>query len=258
MRFGILHIIFIFFGLNSVGQSFDTISVYFNVDSDRPISNTTTQYANYEPSSPGFAKVIRLEAHCDTTGSLEYNDDLAKRRINAVRKMLEQDRWTITGDEKIYSERLANKAQNYSHEIFRRVDIIIKINPPTNAELLRMELNAFKADTVKEKSIDLKILFHGGQTLLLQESIPEAKELKDFMLANPDISADIHGHVCCADNYPLSFNRAKTIAEFLMRQGVDSSRLTFQGHSNKQPKISPERTDEDRKQNRRVVVVFKK
>lgn len=242
----------------ALGQTFDTISVYFNVDSDQPIVNRTTEYANYEQSSPGFARVVRLEAHCDTTGSLDYNDDLAKRRIDAVRKMLVRDRWTVSDNEKIYSERLANKAKNYSHEIFRRVDIIIQIKPPTNAELLRMELNAFKADTAKVKSVDLKILFHGGQTILLQESIPEAKELKDFMLANPEIRADIHGHVCCADNYPLSFNRAKKIAEFLMAQGVDANRLTFQGHSNKQPKISPERTDEDRKQNRRVVVVFKK
>lgn len=240
-------------------QTLDTLSIYFALDSDKPIINRTTDYANYEPSVAGLVKVIRLEAHCDTTGSLEYNDDLAQRRMNAVLTVMEQDRWNISNaTTKIYSERKAGTDQDYTHDIYRRVDVIIRIAPPSNAERLTMELNAFVSDTVSATSIDLTILFHGGTTNLMSESVPETKALKDFLVKHPDISADIHGHVCCGDNYPLSYNRAKIIAEYLMKQGVDARRLTFQGHSNKQPKIYPEKTDDDRKQNRRVAVVFKK
>lgn len=240
-------------------QTLDTLSIYFHLDSDRPIVNTTTAYANYEQPIEGLITVLRLEAHCDTTGSLSYNDALAQRRIEAVRKLLERDRWNVSDvQEKIYSERHANKDQYYTHDIYRRVDVFLKITLPSNAQRLIMQLNAFAEDTASVTAIDLTILFHGGTTRLMTESVPEAKALKDFLLAHPEITADIHGHVCCGDNYPLSYERAKLIAEFLMKQGVNASRLSFQGHSNKMPKIYPEETDADRKQNRRVAIVFKK
>lgn len=243
----------------SQAQTYDTLSIYFALDSDRPIVNRTTEYANYEQSSPGVKSVIRLEAHCDTTGSMEYNDDLAQRRMDAVISIMAKDRWNVSDAQtKIYSERKAGTDKNYSHDIYRRVDVIIQITPPTNAQLLSMKLNAFASDTAKITRIDLTILFHGGTTIMMRESIPEAKALKDFLLAHPEIKADIHGHVCCGDNYPLSLNRAKIITEFLMKQGVAGSRLTYQGHSNYQPKVWPETTDEERKQNRRVTIDFKK
>ncbi|MCR9172138.1 MAG: OmpA family protein [bacterium] len=243
----------------SFTQTYDTISIYFALDSDRPIVNRTTEYANYEQPTPGMLSVIRLEAHCDTTGSMEYNDDLAQRRMDAVIQMMAKHRWLVSNAKrKIYSERKAGEDENYTHDIYRRVDVIIKIQPPTNAQLLTMKLNSFANDTSQFTQIDLTILFHGGTTTMMSESVSEAKALRDFMLAHPEINADIHGHVCCGDNYPLSLGRAKLITEFLMKQGVAASRLTYQGHSNSQPKVWPETTDEERKQNRRVTVDFKK
>ncbi len=243
----------------SSAQTYDTLSIYFALDSDRPIVNRTTDYANYEPPSAGMLSVVQLEAHCDTTGSMEYNDDLAQRRMDAVLSLMEKDRWNVSNAiKKIFSERKAGADQNYTHDIYRRVDVIIKIQAPTNAQLLTMKLNSFASDTSQITRIDLTILFHGGTTMMMTESIPEAKALKDFMLAHPEIKADIHGHVCCGDNYPLSLGRAKLITEFLMKQGVASGRLTYQGHSNYNPKVWPETTDDERKQNRRVTVDFKK
>lgn len=254
-----LFFFFLFLPIAGNAQTYDTLAIYFALDSDRPIINRTTAYANYEQSAPGLATVFQLEAHCDTTGSMEYNDDLAQRRMDAVIKMMSKDRWVVDdAKRKIYSERKAGTDENYTHDIYRRVDVIIKIQAPTQAQLLTMKLNAFANDTAKITRIDLTILFHGGTTIMMTESIPEAKALKDFMLAHPEINADIHGHVCCGDNYPLSLGRAQLISEFLMKQGVKARRLTYQGHSNHQPKIWPETTDEERKQNRRVTVDFKK
>lgn len=255
----LLLLLFLLSTLASRAQIYDTLSIYFALDSDRPMVNRTTDYANYEPSAAGIPSVVRLEAHCDTTGSMEYNDDLAQRRMDAVLKLMENDRWDVSrAVKKIYSERKAGTDANYSHDIYRRVDVYIKIQPPTNAQLLTMKLNAFANDTSQITQIDLTILFHGGTTIMMTESIPEAKALKDFMLSHPEINADIHGHVCCGDNYPLSLGRAKLITEFLMKQGVAANRLTYQGHSNYLPKIWPETTDEERKLNRRVTVDFKK
>jgi len=254
----VFYLALLFLWHDASGQDFDTIPIYFNVDSDRPIINKSSQNTQFKRSGEGHSTVIRLEAHCDTTGSEEYNDALAQRRIRAVKQQLIADNWKIDAVEKIYSERIAGVDSEYVHDIYRRVDIIVKITPPTDAELLTMKLNAFLEDTVAEKSIDLKILFLGGTTTLMRESIPEAKALKDFLRENTTIKIEIHGHVCCGDNFPLSYNRAKMITEFLIAQGIDLNRMTFEGHSNKKPKVYPEVTDEDRKQNRRVAIVFKK
>lgn len=255
----LLGIFFLFVYSFSFSQTFDTLAIYFALDSDRPVINRTTDYANYEQSAEGMASVIRLEAHCDTTGSMEHNDDLAQRRMDAVLKIMEKDRWNIEeATTKIYSERKAGSDLNYTHDMYRRVDVIIQIQAPTNAQRLTMQLNAFANDTATVTSIDLTILFYAGTTKLMTESVPETKALKEFLVNHPEISADIHGHVCCGDDFPLSYNRAKLIADYLLKQGVIHKRLTFQGHSNKQPKIYPEKTDADRKQNRRVAVVFKK
>ncbi len=259
MSKAILSFLFLTLYTAAFAQTYDTLAIYFALDSDRPIVHRTTAYANYEQSAPGMANVLQLEAHCDTTGSMEHNDDLAQRRMDAVLKMLERDRWMIDkAKTKIYSERKAGSDKNYSHDIYRRVDVIILIQPPTNAQLLSMQLNAFANDTATVTSIDLTILFYPGTTKLMTESVPETIALKEFLLNHSEISADIHGHVCCGDNFPLSYDRAKLIAEFLMKQGVQAKRLTFQGHSNKQPKVYPEKTEDDQKQNRRVAVVFKK
>jgi outer membrane protein OmpA-like peptidoglycan-associated protein len=243
--------------VSSVAQQYDTLIFYFHVDSDRPI--TGHSYTSYTKPRESIVTVIRLEAHCDTTGALDYNDALAERRIAAVRELLVEDGWSCTNArEKIYSERKASIDNQYTHEQYRRVDVYLKIAPPTNAQRLQMRLNEFSNSSEDSASIDLTILFHGGSTAWLNESVAEAKALRDFMLSNPNINADIHGHVCCGDNYPLSYGRAKFIAEFLVKQGVSPERLQFEGHSNRQPKVFPELNAADQKQNRRVNVVFKK
>lgn len=259
MRNTHLLLLFIFgVSVSANSQVFDTLSIYFKVDSDVPIVNSSSDYANYKQKVLGTPKVIQLEAHCDTTGSMEHNDYLAQRRLNEVRKQLAKDGWKIEARFKVSSERVASNASNYRHDLFRRVDVIFRIDPLSNAELLTIQLNNFVKDTVKEKSIDLQIVFYSATTNLMTEAIPETKALKDFMVANPTIYIDIHGHVCCGPNYQLSVDRAKMIMDFLMSHGVDSKRMTFQGHSNNEPKISPELTPEDEKQNRRVAIVFKK
>lgn len=251
-------LLFVSISIGSNAQVYDTLSIYFKVDSDLPIVNRSSEYANYKQKVLGTPKVIQLEAHCDTTGSMEHNDDLAQRRLDAVRKQLAKDGWKIEARFKVSSERVAGSASNYSHNLYRRVDVIFRIDPLSNAELLTIQLNNFLKDTVKEKSIDLQIVFYAATTNLMTEAIPETKALKDFMVANPTIHIDIHGHVCCGPNHELSLNRAKMIAELLMSHGVDSKRMTYQGHSNMQPKISPELTPNDEKQNRRVAIVLKK
>jgi len=83
-------------------------------------------------------------------------------------------------------------------------------------------------------------------------------ELFELMRDHPSVDAVIHGHVCCADDFKLSFDRALMVTDYLIARGISRDRLQYKGHSNKDPKFSPEVTEGDRLANRRVTVDFKK
>ena len=62
------------------------------------------------------------------------------------------------------------------------------------------------------------------------------------------------GHVCCANNYMLSQERAIAIANYLVKNGVSSNRITYSAYSNSRPLV-PEIDDESRQKNRRVEIL---
>jgi flagellar motor protein MotB len=56
------------------------------------------------------------------------------------------------------------------------------------------------------------------------------------------------------DNWELSTERAKAVGAYLIRQGVAGDKLEMVGVANTEPRVSPEKTDAEKKKNRRVSV----
>jgi outer membrane protein OmpA-like peptidoglycan-associated protein len=82
--------------------------------------------------------------------------------------------------------------------------------------------------------------------------------LLKLMKDNPALEIEIEGHVCCANDMRLSVDRALTVLEYLVRNGIQEKRLKYKGHSNYNP-ITEENNEEERIMNRRVeVMVLKK
>jgi OmpA-OmpF porin, OOP family len=81
------------------------------------------------------------------------------------------------------------------------------------------------------------------------------KTAADTLNKHPDLQIEVAGHsddVGSADqNIGLSMRRAKTVRNFLIRYGVDESRLTFKGYREAQP-IADNATAAGRATNRRV------
>jgi outer membrane protein OmpA-like peptidoglycan-associated protein len=98
--------------------------------------------------------------------------------------------------------------------------------------------------------------FEGIDPVINQSSIKEMDDLFNFLNQNKQINAFIRGHVCCGDDMKLSRKRAKYVYSELIKKGIDSKRLRFQGFSNSLLLVSPEKTDADRAKNRRVDVIF--
>ena len=99
------------------------------------------------------------------------------------------------------------------------------------------------------------LYFETGKAELQSESHAELNRLVYFMLEHRDFGATITGHTdnigSKLHNLNLSENRAKVVVDYLIFQGIDSSRLSFFGKGLAEP-IASNNTGEGRARNRRV------
>jgi outer membrane protein OmpA-like peptidoglycan-associated protein len=106
--------------------------------------------------------------------------------------------------------------------------------------------------------ITLKIQFEGNKPITTAVSIKEMKDLFNFLYYNPAVDAFIRGHVCCGDEMALSKKRAKHVYKELIKRGISEERLRYQGFSNSLLLVNPERSEADRRMNRRVDIILSK
>lgn len=99
------------------------------------------------------------------------------------------------------------------------------------------------------------IFFDFDKASLKQESTPELNRLISFLTESPSIKIQIAGHTDSkgsdAYNKQLSEKRAKSVQDYLLTNGIASSRVSYIGHGESKP-ITTNETDEGRSKNRRV------
>lgn len=80
-----------------------------------------------------------------------------------------------------------------------------------------------------------------------------------FLQENPSLKADIQGHTDnvgnSGDNLALSKNRAKTVFDYVLAQGVGQTRLSHHGYGETKP-LGDNNTESGKAQNRRTVFVI--
>jgi outer membrane protein OmpA-like peptidoglycan-associated protein len=101
--------------------------------------------------------------------------------------------------------------------------------------------------------------FQENTFAVMQESKSKLYELLETMKLHPKLKIKLLGHVCCmkADRQDLSTQRAKAVMLFLNKNGIEKSRLSFQGFGVSQPiHPIPEKNADEREDNRRVEVLI--
>lgn len=78
----------------------------------------------------------------------------------------------------------------------------------------------------------------------------------EYLKKNPSISVHVRGHVCCRAGKRISRQRARNVYRYLKQSGIPKDRLSHAGYSNTLPLADPEKTDEDKRRNRRVDFVL--
>lgn len=277
MKNGIFLFAICTFGTCYSQQSNNQISLYFDFGkwtlSDAE-QQKLDQFLTKKNSTIIFTS---LEAHTDTVGSEEFNKNLALKRCNTIKSILNQG---IMNAPIIIGESEAQKSNNYVPSDFRRVTIhyTLKKFPETpikttpkeevittvvpvenNHKSISESVESFLDDSESNTlQYDLSILFYNNSAQPLPESSRELEELYSIMRTNEELEIIIHGHVCCTDSYEVSLKRAQAVYFYLKDRKIDVLRMKYVGHSNTKPKVYPEITEEDMKQNRRVSIEFLK
>lgn len=106
------------------------------------------------------------------------------------------------------------------------------------------------------QSVDFKALFDYNSAKLKTQSLPALLKLQEFLETNPNVKGILEGHTddigTNERNKTLSEERAKSVYNYLIEQGIDRNRLSFIGYGEEQP-LADNETAYGRSLNRRTV-----
>jgi outer membrane protein OmpA-like peptidoglycan-associated protein len=108
--------------------------------------------------------------------------------------------------------------------------------------------------------VALHINFDTGKAALKEDGIKAVKDIVGMMKAHPELKLSVEGHTDNAGepaaNKTLSQNRAKAVADAIVKEGVEAKRLSSAGFGQEKP-VADNRAETGRAQNRRVELVKK-
>ncbi len=110
------------------------------------------------------------------------------------------------------------------------------------------------------KVCDLRdIYYETNDFSLTQESKMLLALFVEFLKENPTVKVEIQGHTDNIgrdeDNLRLSENRAKSVYEYVIAQGISANRLRYKGYGESNP-IASNNTEAGRAKNRRTVFLI--
>ena len=101
------------------------------------------------------------------------------------------------------------------------------------------------------------ILFNTGASTLLPESYNSLNKLVNLLRENPKVRIEVSGHTdnigSATTNKTLSRNRALSVRNYLISQGIAGERVNYDGYGFERP-IAPNDTPDGRAANRRVEI----
>jgi outer membrane protein OmpA-like peptidoglycan-associated protein len=147
-------------------------------------------------------------------------------------------------------------------------DYLREIKTLTQAENINFQAELDRI-VVGKNIVFENILFYGNEARFLPESDPSLEILLGTMKKNSRLKIEIQGHVNCPTswgdcetkrmedfNMNLSVSRAKAVFEYLMEEGIDPSRMTYNGYGATRMIYPDARSEEKMRLNRRVEIAI--
>ena len=243
------------FAFKSYSQFNIEHSVYFDTDVYNLTKTETTRLQKFL-SSNTKEEVLKIEIYgfCDDRGSNNYYLTLSQNRADAIKEIFSQASFfpekisTVDGRGELLLNIVDETDPSVIRALNRRVDIVISY-PEKNEEIIE------EADKEENKIILENVLFITGYSYLTRSSKKTLDDLAET-LKKEAFSFVIQGHVCCTDGdvdavdrktnkRNLSVARAKYVYDYLLKQGIKKSRMSYEGLAHKFPLGGSE--DKDRR-----------
>jgi outer membrane protein OmpA-like peptidoglycan-associated protein len=148
-----------------------------------------------------------------------------------------------------YNYDLTPKVMNFYNK-FEPVDLT------KTAPLSKIPRNFYVTPIEVGQSVDIEnIYFETGKAVLKPESFRSLNALVQFLNEYPNVKVEIGGHTddvgSASVNQKISEERALSVAEYVMAQGIPAHRIESKGYGFSKPKAS-NKTADGRAKNRRV------
>lgn len=148
---------------------------------------------------------------------------------------------------KNYALTALNPNYLFYSENFNLIDSTSYLEIALNMEMSKLQANA--------TSVLRNIFFDYGKSILKPASTTEIERLLTLLKAHPKMTLEISGHTDNISskkfNQELSKKRANSVANYLIKKGIDRNRFKTKGYAFSKP-IASNKTKEGRKRNRRV------
>ena len=188
-------------------------------------------------------KIVILSREIETTAALA---EAEKRALEAEQKTMEAEL------AKKHSEIMMRQAE----EARLKTEDVLAQKLQIEKELA--ELQAKQTDRGAVITLG-NILFEVNKSALLPGGFLAIDKLSDFLKKYPSRNLSIEGHTDSRGsdmyNLGLSQKRANSVFSALMQRGIESRRMTIEGHGEQYPVASND-TEAGRQQNRRVEVII--
>ena len=274
--------ILLFLLLNSlIGRAQNTIEVYF--DFNKSDLNAAAKFKlDSLLSGQNQIQIAKIYGYTDKIDNTKYNDSLSVKRAQKVFDYFKESQVSFSKIMEIkgFGE---NFKQSELQNKNRKAVVFYNQKPkPTIKKGKVSEIsNFFPEDTEdyvfnsdEEKKLedkfskaqkeDIIILenleFELNSEKLVKQSQPILLYLLTILQKEPKLKFEIYGHICCNPNpndITLSSRRAKYLFDFLIKNGISTSRLGYKGFGSSKPLFSiPEKNHKEEQSNRRVEIVI--
>lgn len=253
---------------------FDTLRIYFDIGSFQPGQESYNRLDSLAASIQQQPKGILIYGYADYLGTEVPNQELSEKRALIVRNYLQEkgvgSQWILSTMG--MGQRAAKLPGEKGNPFNRRAEIFIKRTLPQSIpEEQKKEKQPQKpmfdlASVKAEETIVLEqIHFYESMHKIMPASAPVLQELLRVMRDNPTLEIQIEGHICCVTGLPdamdietgnldLSYQRAKMVRDYLVKNGIAPARLRYIGLGHSKPIVPVELTEQDRIKNRRVAI----
>jgi OmpA-OmpF porin, OOP family len=173
---------------------------------------------------------------------------------------------TARSDKK-YNSKITSTDGAYQQEVPKLGNYILTasaegyLNTTDSVDVNSEDMSPFSKDLYLQQievgvTVRLKnIYFDFDKTTLKKESFVELNKVVDFLKENPTVEIEIAGHTDNkgSDDYNanLSQGRSQSVVDYIVSQGIESSRMSAHGYGEAKP-IETNDTDAGRANNRRV------